>query len=387
MKTSNTIVQEGREEFQRKERLEEEILQSLNLECWSHGPDLEKVYQELKIQIDEAVANESTATQHLRKEVFPRIEEKNAFLPRPSRGSFTPEMIAAAHTNILFNGGVEAVHGILTSHDSLPMSISQIGICLVSYNGKMGSYSHRLFKKELRERDEDPLEEVTNWLEKRLTVSGTGSQLNHGTGLARKGLRAYAERKILIESGEAAWRLGKGNLFPLELFTDYWAGSSELLDASLTLLRDMVSFQKVIYVPSQMNKLVYLTLGHALQPLEYLVLESVEDELKQLIQYRHQKPNSSISRFIEECGPEMVMVLCRASALAPARLVYAHKNHVDMAALITMADSMLHSHRGFPMLLDLGDSICKATFNPGSFRTLVAQGYAEAGHPFEYDTK
>jgi hypothetical protein len=32
-----------------------------------------------------------------------------------------------------------------------------------------------------------------------------------------------------------------------------------------------------------------------------------------------------------------------------------------------MADSVLQEHRGFPMLVDIADNICSATFNPETF--------------------
>ena len=49
-----------------------------------------------------------------------------------------------------------------------------------------------------------------------------------------------------------------------------------------------------------------------------------------------------------------------------------------------MADSVLQPHRGFPMLIDLADLVCRTTFDGGSFVGLVHSAYAAAGAPVRY---
>ena len=88
--------------------------------------------------------------------------------------------------------------------------------------------------------------------------------------------------------------------------------------------------------------------------------------------------------FVEEVGPQIVIGLYRASAQAPARLFYAHRDCACEAALIVMADSVLQEHRGFPMLIDLADLVCRSTFGPDAFRGVIQQAYTEAGTPFRY---
>lgn len=87
---------------------------------------------------------------------------------------------------------------------------------------------------------------------------------------------------------------------------------------------------------------------------------------------------------MEEIGPQIVIGLYRASMQAPVRLFYAHREYAHLAALIAMADSVLQEHRGFPMLIDLADMVCRTTFGSSTFNALVQQAYTEAGAPFRY---
>jgi hypothetical protein len=55
-----------------------------------------------------------------------------------------------------------------------------------------------------------------------------------------------------------------------------------------------------------------------------------------------------------------------------------------MAAHIAMADSLLQEHRGFPMLIDLADTVCRTTFGFDTLMPTVQATYAESGEPFTY---
>jgi hypothetical protein len=70
--------------------------------------------------------------------------------------------------------------------------------------------------------------------------------------------------------------------------------------------------------------------------------------------------------------------------MAPAQMFYAHVDHAHEAALIALADSVLQEHRGFPMLIDLADSLCSATFGADVFTASTQLAYAAAGEPYRY---
>ena len=54
------------------------------------------------------------------------------------------------HRGLLFRGAVEACNGIAVTHDALAVSVTQVGVCLVSYRAELGSWVHRLFRRDLR---------------------------------------------------------------------------------------------------------------------------------------------------------------------------------------------------------------------------------------------
>ena len=55
-----------------------------------------------------------------------------------------------------------------------------------------------------------------------------------------------------------------------------------------------------------------------------------------------------------------------------------------MAVHIALADSVLQEHRGFPLLIDLADAVCRGVFGRESIEGPVATAYAEAGAPWRY---
>jgi hypothetical protein len=88
--------------------------------------------------------------------------------------------------------------------------------------------------------------------------------------------------------------------------------------------------------------------------------------------------------FCNDVAPKIVVGLYRVWEGAPPYMFYAHKDYAEMAAHIAMADSMLQEHRGFPMLIDLADTVCSTTFGLDSFVASVQIAYTDAGQPFRY---
>jgi hypothetical protein len=74
----------------------------------------------------------------------------------------------------------------------------------------------------------------------------------------------------------------------------------------------------------------------------------------------------------------------RASRIAPPQIFYAHEDHADIAAHIAIADSVLQEHRGFPLLIDLADNVCRGVFGRDTLEAPIATAYADAGAPLQY---
>lgn len=374
-----------------QEEFENAIIETLDLDTWSSGENLLEQYARLEREVRDAVTDEESVIKQIRENVFPRIAKGRRSVENSGLHKFDTEMIEQAHKGLLFNGGVEACDGTVVVHDTLPLTITQVGVCLTSYHGQQGSYVHRLYRRDFRVRGEDPVKEALDMLERRSKREAYNSNDDPDplSSLARRGVMAYAERAILLQRSQARWRMGHGNPAPYELLTGFWASRPEMTKAAIDIMRRMVlEHQRFVFIPSAPRQRELLTLGNALRPLEYLILFTLEKDLERIIESGGARKRNMIRddmlTFAREVGSQIVIGLYRASKFSPAYLFYAHKDHAKTAALIAMADSCLQEHRGFPMLIDIADHLCRSTFGADGFISSVQEAYADAGQPFRY---
>ena len=378
----------------------EDLQRTLDVDTWKSGEDLGAVYARIEAEVREAVRQEEEHRKTIRQVVFPRL----ATVADAPRGAGVYEVdkshLERIHRGILFNGGIEAADGTLLSHDSLPLTIFQIGVSLVSYQGHQGVWSHRLFRRDLRISSGDPTEQMLVLLERRERRGALNRPGRHDTlsRLARSGIMAYAERAILLRCSQAPWRMGHGNPAPFELITG--SGSLDLMIQSTRLIRELVEGQqKFVYVASEPRDRLLLTIGQALRPLEYAIVRSLRDVIYWTVEYGHyarrfssdtswdgQKltPYDWIRRFRDEVAAQVVVGVYRATRLASPQIFYAHQDHADIAAHIAIADSVLQEHRGFPLLIDLADNVCRGVFGRDTLEAPVATANADIGTPFRY---
>jgi hypothetical protein len=375
-----------------QEEFEQAVIATLDLNSWSSGENLSELYARLEYEVRDAIADEEIIRGQIRNQVFPKIASGRKSVPASGFHRFSVEMIEKAHTGLLFNGGVEGCDGIVLVHDTLPLTITQIGVCLTSYQGEQGSYAHRLYRRDFKLRGEDPVQEALDALEQRKNRGGFNNEdgIDNLSSLARRGVMAYAERAILLEKSNSRWRMGHGHPTPYELFSGHWAHRRELTETALKMMRRMVlEHQKFVFVPSAPGRRELLTLGNALGPLEYLILIPIKEDLINRIKSggAREPMRSMMLDFAEEVGSEIIIGLYRVSRACPPHIFYAHKDHAQTAALIAMADGTLQEHRGFPMLIDIADNLCRMTFGADGFISSVQEAYAESGQPFRYLTE
>jgi len=369
----------------------EKLTRTLDLDTWRPGADIIEMYARLEREVHEAVEKENIYQQQIREKIFPMLRTRPDAPPDAGVYQATSKRLAEVHRKILFNGAVEACDGTVVSHDALAVTITQIGVCLVSYKGSQGSWVQRLFRRDLRTTPgRDPVEETMELLENRRKRGAIDYQnpRDRLTELARRGIMAYAERAVLLDRSSAEWRMGHGNPTPYELVTG--SGMPELLRASLSVMERLVmEHRRFVFVPSSTTARELLTIGNALRPLEYAIIDTNRGSLERIASghYRGQEwgdLGDAVGKFVEECGPKIVLGIFRASELAPPQMFYAHVAHSHEAALIAMADSVLQEHRGFPMLIDLADGVCTTMFGADSFAASAQLAYAAAGEPFRY---
>lgn len=380
------------EEFARS--FGENLTRTLDLANWHVGGDLSHDLDRIEAEVREAVVREESLHGIIRKSLLPKLRTRQK-APR-SAGHYADvsrHELESIHRGLLFNGGVEACDGTLHIHDTLALTIYQIGITLVSYRGNQGTWSQRLFRKDLQQSCADPIEEVLAILEKR-SIRGTARTEEMGE-LVQKTLLAYAERAILCERSRAIWRIGHGNPVPYELLTG--GGNVELMEAGINILRKLIEgHQKFVFVAKEPTQRHLLTVGQALLPWEFAVVMTLEETLDHWLHQRrftleagrklmwddHSLPAPMwIPKFIREVASKVVVGVFRATTLAPAQVFYAHVDHADVAGRLAIADGMFQEHRGVPLLLDLARQMGSTVFGD-SLDSLAESAHGAVGAPW-----
>lgn len=357
----------------------ESLSRVLDLSTWQAGDDLGQILGQLRQEVREAVVDEGSLLQVIRSHVFPRIVERQHNVPGAGVFSVTPAQLEQVHRGLLLNGGVEACDGNAAIHDALPLSVIRIGVSLLSYNGAMSRYSQQFFRRDLRWNDQNSLDMLLELLDRR-------SERDVLSTLGRRGLMAYAERAVLTNESKAVWRMGHGSPMPVELLSG--SGSKALLVEGANVVRKLVAeHQRFVFIPSTARERDLLTIGSALRPLEFAVLDTVEAALSRIVDatnYYGEGTAQIARQFVQDVGPQIVVGVFRASAVAPAAVFYAHKDHAAEAAAIALADSAMQRHRGFPLLIDLAARFCREYFGQDTLQSVAQEAYADEGMPFRF---
>jgi hypothetical protein len=384
----------------------ESLQRTLDLGSWRQGVDLVREYARIQEEVERAVAFESVQESRVRERVFPHIGfADGAPLEAGFYDKLTLDNIAAVHSGLLFNGGVACCDGTVQLHDTLALTIHQIGVCLVAYSGNQGSWSTRLFRRDLREDKGDPVEVMHALLERRSRRAGL-NQPDRRDGLselAQRAVMSYAEVVVLLEKPEpnSIWRLGHGSPAPYQLLAG--VGNPDMAIESIKLLRRMIEgHKKFVYVSSESGDRDYLQFGQALRPLEYLILGTLDERIEEFVKGVHfggkptvdakwdgelLTPEQWVLKFQNEVASQVLVGVYRASALAPPQVFYAHREHFELAVAIAIADSVLLPDRGFPMLIDLADRACKSVYGGGSLRDMTDAAYARCGAGVRYTSE
>lgn len=360
--------------------LGEELSTTLDLSTWEKGWEIERLISRIRSQVVSAETAEARIRAAIRNEIFPGLK-KQAQIPEAGVYEASPKWLKTVFESLLFPGRVEAVNSIAASHDSLSLGITQIGVAVVGYGGLSGTFSQRLFRKDVTAQDPDALKVVQDCLERR-HERGPRDNLSM---LVRRYIRAYAERAILLDRSRAEWRIGPGNPCSREMLSG--SNYKPLLTASLGVLRRLIrEHKKFVFIPKSLDEQGYLTLGDALKAGEYAILHTLEEDSVHFVERWHYdgRMGEEALAFVRECCPDVFIGLFRVSEQAPPRLFYAHREHVHIAAHIALADSILRPERGFPMLLDVADASCRGIFGSDSFLGLVNDAYTRAGARLHY---
>lgn len=354
----------------------EDYTDAINIDTWKVDRNLARLYSQIEQELFDAKRNELESHQVIRKEVFPLIRERNLVLHAGLHEDTTLELIEKVHRGFLFNGAVTACGSVSVMYDSLPISITQMGICLVNYQGQHGSYSHQLFRRDLKFNHSCTIHEAVELIKRRQNDDKT--KLN---SLAMRSIKAFAERAILLEKSNSKWLLGYGFPAPYELMMGFWASREEVKDKSIDLLyRMIVQHKRFVYVQACTQHPDLWAFGNALRPFEYLIIDNMKDKMVQMVHSGNTRLNikNDYEEFAKTAGAQIAVGVYKVSKLSPPQVFYCHVDHIHTAALIAMADSALQMHSGMPMLLDLAENLCKSAFGKNDFMASVDQAYVRA---------
>ena len=384
-----------------RDRFGEELRAVLDVGSWKTGFDPFREYERVAHEVREAVDCETEYQRRVRTEIFPLLFDASEAVKGCGVYDANDDILRMIHRGLLFNGGVEGCDATLQRHETLPLTIYQIGVSLVSYRGDQGTWHQRLFRRDLRQKLDDSIEGLHLLLQRRSTNQNDRSdELGE---LARNTIVQYAERAILLRRSDAVWRMGRGNPVTYELLTG--GGYFDLMLASTQMLRDMFeNHQRFLYVAGEPRERLLHTIGQALEVddrKQYAIVCTLADIVRRWFHQLRFKsgvtrelywddepiePTEWIPRFLERVASQVVVGVYRASPIAPAHLFYAHVDWAHFAAHIAIADSMLQIERGFPLLLDLADHVCTSVFG-GSLDYLTETAYNEAGAPYRFQSE
>ena len=386
-----------------KEGFGEDLVAAINVDKWRAGRDLGEEYHRIEVEVREAVERETDLQRRIRTEIHPHL----AWAPGApeAAGCYRVELddIIDVHRGLLFNGGVEACDGSSQVHDTLPLTIYQIGVSLVSYRGDQGTWCQRLFRRDLRLNNGDPVAETLELLERRYRRGGLHQPTARDllSELGERTIMSYAERVVLLRHAKSVWRMGHGSPAPLELLIG--AGSPDMMMESVRVIRGLIEdHQKFVFVASEPGDRMLLTIGDGLHPLEYAIVCTLAERLAPALEQIGfstaptgdttwdgvaLSPPEWLVRFRDEVASKVLVGVYRATPLAPTQVFYAHEDHFEVAARVALADSVLQEERGFPLLIHLADGVCKSVYGGGSLRDLTSTAYAAAGAPFRYQSE
>jgi hypothetical protein len=366
----------------------ESLRDVLDLESWSAGGDLEALYERLDDEVARAIVREDRVREAIRAKVLERIADPSREQAPPLAGvwQLSAEDVSRVHRGALFCGDVEACDGTAQLHDSIGLTIVRLGVAVVSYRGGEGTWSHRLYRRDLRGSCGDPYDEVVELLDRRERRSGVATR-DRLTELGTRGLTTYAERAILTDRATARWRLGHGSPAPFEILTG--AGAMDLVQAGLAVLRRLIlGHRRFLFVPSPPGNGALPAVGMALRPLEFAVVCKLRGEIDAVVERGHLRGERlrDARDFVGEAGEQVAVGVFRVSESSPPHVFYApaEPELCGQAAAIAMADAALQEHRGFPLLVDVAQAVCRTSCGREDFTAAIQASYSAHGRPMPH---
>lgn len=362
---------------------------TLDINTWEGGVRALQAFERLEREIETAERMSDDIRRTIRSQIFDLIAAADD-LPDAGVYKVSLDDLKKTQRDVLFNGLVEACDANSHVFHTLPVQIIQIAVATVTYNGQEQTWANRIFRRDINLRGGASLvDETIELLKRRSGGPENGGSRKKITDQLRRGIMTYMERVVLADKSQAPWRMGHGNPLAFEILTG--SGQAELIALGVPVLERLIlKHKKFIFVPTATDKDHYLTIGDALEPLEYAIIDDASADLTRILGggYRGEDYRDAHKRVLEpfcaEAGKAVVTGVYRASAVSPARMFYAHREYVHEAARIALADSVMQEHRGSPMLVDMADGICTTYFGAETLLRPTQAAFSAVGQPHRY---
>src|SRR5262245_33650699 len=99
-------------------QFDEPLERVLDLDTWSTGVDLDRLYARLDQEVRAALSQDGDHREAIRRVVFPRLAQRRTLAEGAGVYRATAEEIRRVHHGLLFTGAVEAADGTVALHDT-----------------------------------------------------------------------------------------------------------------------------------------------------------------------------------------------------------------------------------------------------------------------------
>lgn len=329
--------------------------------------------------VNKVVESDGQLRQELREEYFPELLRIGTLKLWEKAN---PRYISAIQQKKLYSGKVVAADGTIAKYETLSLVGAQIAVSKVSYQGTTGQIVHNIMHwgKELPRKTSAA--DIVAALHSRGTVLK-----DKIPNLFLYALMTYKERQVLLDSPAESFKLIQGTIFPHEMLSG--SGRQHTMKICLELISNMIDDGTYATIVSRDTHREWLALGMALDPGEYIVLNTGKDVLEEfgrsanytdtsIPQYGGKSQRQLFNSFKDTYGPKVLQGVLRAHRMSPPYVFYCNANHLEEAVHTLLADAANTGPRGFPLLIDMADQYCSNAFKSSEYTTHLNAEFTRA---------
>lgn len=290
--------------------------------------------------------------------------------------NFEPRKISQDLSEIeklLISGKVIGIDGTVAQHKTISGTMAQIGVVAVNYLNEKIKHSYFISEAKFK----TDIEDVGDYLQSHDSKNKIISNL-----VVRAAL-FYRERELgLSDNFKDCYKLYHGPLLPFELMMGL--GRLRALEYTLAILERLIRDKKCFSIISRSQNDVFLRLGMALEPGEYMLLKhtNIGKEISQNEAFIREdkwreEEHLRIRHFLNKEASQISVGIIKISHRP--YVFHAHKDCFDIAAQIIARDSMFQHEKGFPLLIDYADNLCSTFFKASDFNRIIEYKLALEG--------